>query len=171
MAVTSAAESTPALPDYLASPNAVFADEDVQWRYGRAPDYSKTRKVWEEGTLRVHIPKPRGSHCATTSLQKPHVEVTTLWDNVTQSTTTTKRTRTSPLTLSHRQEVGSCHRKPATACGEPRQELGSRGFLQATTARLANHRSRELLFRNERRASTIRRAYAEGRHVQRYHRA
>ena len=39
----------PAVPDYLASPNAVFGDEGVQWRYGRAPDYSKTRKVWEEG--------------------------------------------------------------------------------------------------------------------------
>jgi hypothetical protein len=40
---------TPAVPDYLASPNAVFGDEGVKWRYGRAPDYSKTRKVWEEG--------------------------------------------------------------------------------------------------------------------------
>jgi hypothetical protein len=39
----------PAVPDYLASPNAVFGDEGVKWRYGRAPDYSKTRKVWEEG--------------------------------------------------------------------------------------------------------------------------
>ena len=39
----------PALPDFLLSPNAVFKDEGVQWRYGRAPDYSKTRKVWEEG--------------------------------------------------------------------------------------------------------------------------
>lgn len=44
--------STPALPDYLASPNAVFSDEGVQWRYGQAPDYSKTRKVWEEGKLK-----------------------------------------------------------------------------------------------------------------------
>ena len=43
------AEAAPAVPDYLASPNAVFSDEGVQWRYGKAPDYSKTRKVWEEG--------------------------------------------------------------------------------------------------------------------------
>jgi len=43
------AEAAPAVPDYLASPNAVFGDEGVQWRYGKAPDYSKTRKVWEEG--------------------------------------------------------------------------------------------------------------------------
>ena len=51
----------PAVPDYLASPNAVFGDEGVKWRYGRAPDYSKTRKVWEEGkqsipmTLLTHM--------------------------------------------------------------------------------------------------------------------
>lgn len=38
----------PGLPDYLASPNAVLGDTEVQWRYGRAPDYSKTRKVWAE---------------------------------------------------------------------------------------------------------------------------
>ena len=44
-------EAAPAVPDYLSSPNAVFNDEGVQWRYGRAPDYSKTRKVWEEGML------------------------------------------------------------------------------------------------------------------------
>lgn len=39
---------TPSVPDFLASPNAVFGDEGVAWRYGKAPDYSKTRKVWEE---------------------------------------------------------------------------------------------------------------------------
>lgn len=44
----------PAVPDYLASPNAVFGDEGVKWRYGRAPDYSKTRKVWEEGKKMNH---------------------------------------------------------------------------------------------------------------------
>lgn len=42
-------EPVPALPDYLASPDAVFGDEGVQWRYGRPPDYTKTRKVWAEG--------------------------------------------------------------------------------------------------------------------------
>jgi hypothetical protein len=45
-------DSTPAIPDYLADPNAVFSDEGVQWRYGRAPDYTKTRKVWAEGERR-----------------------------------------------------------------------------------------------------------------------
>lgn len=43
-----AAAPAPGIPDYLASPNAVLGDKDAQWRYGRAPDYSKTRKVWEE---------------------------------------------------------------------------------------------------------------------------
>ena len=80
----SMSEPTPAVPDYLASPNAVFNDEGVEWRYGRAPDYTKTRKVWEEGKSTVwhhlqrigefsnrsqgcllihHIPcRPRGAH-------------------------------------------------------------------------------------------------------------
>ncbi|GAB7360055.1 hypothetical protein MBLNU230_g7577t1 [Neophaeotheca triangularis] len=48
------AEPAPAVPDYLASPNAVFTDQGVQWRYGKAPDYSKTRKVWEEGKKMSH---------------------------------------------------------------------------------------------------------------------
>ena len=42
-------EPEPALPDYLISPNAVFDDQGVVWRYGKPPDYSKTRKVWAEG--------------------------------------------------------------------------------------------------------------------------
>lgn len=49
--IVEATEPTPDLPDYLASPNAVFSDEGVQWRYGRPPDYTKTRKVWAEGEL------------------------------------------------------------------------------------------------------------------------
>lgn len=38
----------PALPDYLTDPDAVLKDTEVKWRYGRAPDYSKTRKVFHE---------------------------------------------------------------------------------------------------------------------------
>ena len=45
----------PSVPDYLLSPNAVFKDEGAQWRYGRPPDYSKTRKVWEEGKLTLIV--------------------------------------------------------------------------------------------------------------------
>lgn len=43
-----AEESTPALPDYLTNPDAVLGDSDAKWRYGRAPDYSKTRKMFQE---------------------------------------------------------------------------------------------------------------------------
>jgi len=43
-----APDAAPGLPDYVLDPNAVLGDKDAQWRYGRAPDYSKTRKVWEE---------------------------------------------------------------------------------------------------------------------------
>lgn len=41
-------EPAPALPDYLTNPDAVLGDKDAKWRYGRAPDYSKTRKVFAE---------------------------------------------------------------------------------------------------------------------------
>lgn len=51
----------PALPDFLLSPNAVFKDEGAQWRYGRPPDYSKTRKVWEEGELNARKSLPSAS--------------------------------------------------------------------------------------------------------------
>jgi len=40
--------SAPALPDYVTDPNAVLKDSEATWRYGRAPDYSKTRAVWAE---------------------------------------------------------------------------------------------------------------------------
>ncbi len=37
----------PALPDYLLDPNAVLKDA-AEWRYGKAPDYSKTRSVYQQ---------------------------------------------------------------------------------------------------------------------------
>ncbi|RAR08346.1 pathogen-related protein [Stemphylium lycopersici] len=49
-----AQEVVPALPDYLTSPNAVLGDKDAEWRYGRAPDYSKTRKVYAETKQMTH---------------------------------------------------------------------------------------------------------------------
>ena len=39
---------TSALPDYLLDPNATLKDESAEWRYGKAPDYSNTRKVYEQ---------------------------------------------------------------------------------------------------------------------------
>jgi hypothetical protein len=40
--------AAPALPDYLTDADATSKDEEAAWRYGKAPDYSKTRKVWED---------------------------------------------------------------------------------------------------------------------------
>lgn len=47
-----AQEPAPGLPDYLTNPDAVLGDKDAQWRYGRAPDYSKTRKMFAESRWR-----------------------------------------------------------------------------------------------------------------------
>jgi hypothetical protein len=44
---------TVALPDYLLDPNAVTKDEIGSWRYGQAPDYSNTRKVYEQSKLSI----------------------------------------------------------------------------------------------------------------------
>ncbi|KAF7185161.1 Pathogen-related protein [Pseudocercospora fuligena] len=77
------AEETPKIPDYLASPNAVFSDKDVQWRYGRAPDYTKTRKVWAEA--KVYL----------SGIQA--FIVLTLYDNMIITTSTSNITQNRPL--------------------------------------------------------------------------
>jgi hypothetical protein len=40
--------STAALPSYMTDPNAVLNDSTATWRFGKTPDYSKTRKVFAE---------------------------------------------------------------------------------------------------------------------------
>lgn len=40
-------EAPPSLPDYLTDPDSVLKDQNVEWRHGRAPDYSKTRQFYE----------------------------------------------------------------------------------------------------------------------------
>lgn len=40
--------AAPGLPDYMTDPNAVLKDVDAEWRYGRPPDYSKTRQAFAE---------------------------------------------------------------------------------------------------------------------------
>lgn len=47
-AVEPAPAETPGLPDYVLDPNATLNDASANWRYGRAPDYTQTRKVYEE---------------------------------------------------------------------------------------------------------------------------
>ncbi|KAF2873002.1 hypothetical protein BDV95DRAFT_605581 [Massariosphaeria phaeospora] len=49
-----AAEPAPALPDYLTDPDATLKDAHAKWRYGRAPDYSKTRQVFTETKSMSH---------------------------------------------------------------------------------------------------------------------
>ena len=52
-----AQETAPsALPDYLTDPDAVLKDTEVNWRYGRAPDYSKTRAVFSESGVARETP-------------------------------------------------------------------------------------------------------------------
>lgn len=41
----------PSLPDYMTDPNAVLGDHDSEWRYGKAPDYTNTRRVFSESEL------------------------------------------------------------------------------------------------------------------------
>ncbi|KAF2434772.1 hypothetical protein EJ08DRAFT_581714 [Tothia fuscella] len=50
--------ATPALPDYMTDPNAILKDTDVTWRYGKPPDYSKTRTFYENTKSKNH---PAGS--------------------------------------------------------------------------------------------------------------
>lgn len=101
----------PAVPDYLASPNAVFGDEGVKWRYGRAPDYSKTRKVWEESkhpssmTLLIHgrgiLWQARGFLCDV-----PRVP-NTMWQNdhkISKGWSLVQQHESSKLTPCCRQE-------------------------------------------------------------------
>jgi hypothetical protein len=38
----------PGLPDYVLDPDATLKDASTSWRHGQAPDYTKTRKVYEE---------------------------------------------------------------------------------------------------------------------------
>jgi hypothetical protein len=40
------ASPAPGPPDYALNPDAVLNDTSVTWRYGKPPDYSKTRRVW-----------------------------------------------------------------------------------------------------------------------------
>jgi len=51
-------QAPPALPDYVTDSDAVLKDTNVNWRYGRAPDYSKTRKVFAESKLGFHYNLP-----------------------------------------------------------------------------------------------------------------
>ncbi|KAK4099024.1 hypothetical protein N658DRAFT_498836 [Parathielavia hyrcaniae] len=52
--MATAETEAPGLPDYVLDEDAVLKDAGVNWRHGRAPDYSKTRKVWSETKRSAH---------------------------------------------------------------------------------------------------------------------
>ncbi|KAK4160422.1 hypothetical protein QBC43DRAFT_245596 [Cladorrhinum sp. PSN259] len=56
MATTSekAEASAPKLPDYVLDPDAVLKDSNINWRYGKAPDYSRTREFFEQTKKTTH---------------------------------------------------------------------------------------------------------------------
>ena len=45
-----AAEAPPGLPDYVLNSNAVLKDV-ANWRFGGAPDYTNTRRVFNQSTF------------------------------------------------------------------------------------------------------------------------
>ncbi|KAI0399403.1 hypothetical protein F4802DRAFT_589764 [Xylaria palmicola] len=48
------AQQPATFPDYMTDPNAVLKDADVEWRYKQPPDYSKTRKYYQETKSQHH---------------------------------------------------------------------------------------------------------------------
>ncbi|KAK9353693.1 hypothetical protein V1505DRAFT_353482 [Lipomyces doorenjongii] len=46
--------ATPTIPDYAGDPNAVLNDTNAVWRHGDPPNYSNTRKVFEETKRMSH---------------------------------------------------------------------------------------------------------------------
>ncbi|KAK6078837.1 pathogen-related protein [Seiridium cupressi] len=42
------------LPDYVLDDNAVMKDDNAKWRYGKAPDYTKTRQIWRDSKRMSH---------------------------------------------------------------------------------------------------------------------
>ncbi|KAJ3048277.1 hypothetical protein HK097_010708 [Rhizophlyctis rosea] len=47
-------DSVPSFPDYFLSPDAVLQDDAKSWRFGRRPDYAKTRTAWRQTKLMNH---------------------------------------------------------------------------------------------------------------------
>ncbi|KAJ5911064.1 uncharacterized protein N7473_000367 [Penicillium subrubescens] len=45
------------LPDFVLDDNAVLKDDEASWRYGKAPDYSKTRAFYQETKTMSHEAK------------------------------------------------------------------------------------------------------------------
>jgi hypothetical protein len=72
--MAAATEAQPAIPDYMLDPNAVTRDEAV-WRNGKAPDYSNTRRVWQESMEHcLYTPFSVSPRKKLLTLSAPHSE-------------------------------------------------------------------------------------------------
>ncbi|KIK51361.1 hypothetical protein GYMLUDRAFT_265867 [Collybiopsis luxurians FD-317 M1] len=49
-------KKSPNLPDYAVDPDAVLKDKSAKWRFGRIPDYTKTRASYQAGKAMNHLP-------------------------------------------------------------------------------------------------------------------
>jgi hypothetical protein len=66
-ATVETAPPAPELPDYMTDPNATLNDKDASWRFGRAPDYTNTRRVYEESKCSLipsHVPPCLNTQCS-----------------------------------------------------------------------------------------------------------
>jgi hypothetical protein len=146
-------DPTPALPDYVTDPDAVLKDQ-AHWRYGRAPDYSKTRQVFAKSKyfhLQSLVDHPVA--CINVSVKPWIVQ---------------DRTRLTRMTS---QDYVARGQLPSSARGESGQKLGSRSVVQTYLVRLAYGRSRKLLLRHQWLRASECRAHAQARHVQCHHRS
>ena len=66
--------AAPELPDYLFDPNAVLKDTSAKWRHGQPPDYSNTRKVFEESKSKKRFLEDIISSLSWLSAQTKHIE-------------------------------------------------------------------------------------------------
>lgn len=55
----------PALPGFYTDPNFVLGDSSATWRFGKPPDYSKTRRLFAESKYFMIICCPWSRICST----------------------------------------------------------------------------------------------------------
>lgn len=177
-----ATPSASELPDYLTDPDATSRD-DAQWRYGKAPDYSNTRRVWEQSmsfavyhnpvSMRLYPytsifiltdPTPPSSKLFQTVPKLSQALLTHLTPSPSPNPLSSKLTPPLPSKIPHPRPP-----LPPLPNPKPRQKLGSRSLLQAPPLRLAHHRLPPLFLLHQRPPSAIRRTHATRRHLLRRH--
>lgn len=100
-----------ALPDYLLDPNAVLKDGSANWRYGQAPDYSKTRKVYDETKTKSHeaasLPNLVENLVKNWELEASFKSDISDWRTIDQSNYTFSINGGPPQSAEHMLEVGT----------------------------------------------------------------